>query len=81
MHKYPRVVGIRDKLDPYLCFPRKLCCVQHTNGKRGAESCEDELRRAVAHCHSEVDSGLVFSPEHNLLGHIPEEQPVVFFLQ
>ena len=38
---------------------------------------EDKLRRAVAHCHSEVDSGLVFSPEHNLLEHIPEEQPAV----
>ena len=50
-----------------------------TKGKRGAESREDKLKRAAAHCHSEVDSGLVFSPEHNLLEHIPEEQPAVLF--
>ena len=51
-----------------------------TKGKRGAESCEDKLvRRAAAHYHSEIDSGLVFSPEHNLLEHIPEEQPAMLF--
>ena len=57
-------------------FESKGYVQQHTNEKRG-EGSEDKLRRAVAHCHSEVDSGLVFSPEHNLLERIPEEQPAV----
>ena len=54
---------------------------QLTNEKRGGEDGEDKLRRAVAQCHSEVDSGLVFSPEHNFLEHIPEERPAMLFQQ
>jgi hypothetical protein len=48
-----------------------------TIGKGGTE----KLRRGVTRCHSEVDSGLVFSPEHNLLEHIPEEHPAMLFDQ
>ena len=54
-------------------FERKYG-IRLTSEKIGGGS-EDKLRRAVTHCHSEVDSGLVFSPEHNFLEHIPEGQP------
>ena len=49
--------------------------IEHTNEKIGGANSEGKLRKAVSHCHSEVDSGLVFSPEHNVLEHIPEGQP------
>ena len=50
--------------------------VRRVDGKTGEWGSGDKSRRAVAHCHSEVDSGLVFSPEHNL-EHISGEQPAL----